>query len=106
MFQCRKMLISIRVANIYKPSAKVHISSQIEIRKPIKSLEQYQFLTKGLRDSERIRTFASLESAKPLIDAQMCGSFYNSSVMTDEFLFFSYNTTLSGHLIGHLLGHS
>ena len=106
MFQCRKMLISIRVANIYKPSAKVHISSQIEIRKPIKSLEQYQFLTKGLGDSERIRTFAPPEPAKPLIDAQMCGSFYNSSVMTDEFLFFSYNTTLSGHLIGHLLGHS
>ena len=67
-------------------------------------------------DPERIRTFAPLEPAKPLRstlvacpsknDAQMCGSFYNSSVMTDEFIFFSYNTTLSGHLIGHLLGHS
>ena len=35
-----------------------------------------QFLTKGLGDSEIIRTFASLEPAKPLHDAQMCGSFY------------------------------
>ena len=96
-----------KVDNLKDFKAKKHIiSSQSEIRKPIRSWEQLHFLTKGLGDSERIRIFASLEPAKPLHDAQMCGSFYNSSVMTDEFLFFSYNTTLSGHLIGHLLGHS
>ena len=100
------MLISIRVANIQQPQAKVHISSQTEIRKPIKSWVQHYFLTNSLDYPDIIRTFAPREPAKPLIDAQMCGSFYNSSVMTDEFLFFSYNTTLSGHLIGHLLGHS
>ena len=101
-FQCRKMLISIRVANIYKPSAKVRFSIETAIRKSIKSLEQLQFLTKGLGDSEIIRTFASLEPAKPLNDAQMCGSFYNLSVMTDEIYLIYYNPILSGHLIGHL----
>jgi len=59
-----------------------------------------------LGDSERIRIFASLEPAKPLHDAQMCGSFYYLSVMTDDSLLICYYPILSGHLIGHLSGHS
>ena len=75
--------------------AKVRFSIETAIRKSIKSLEQLQFLTKGLGDSEKIRTFATIEPAKPLIDAQMCGSFYNPSFMTDEILLIRYNETLS-----------
>jgi len=48
--------------------------------------------SKDLGDSEKIRTFAPPEPAKPLHDAQMCGSFYNSSVMTDEFFQLQYNS--------------
>ena len=56
------------------------------------------FLTKGLGDSEIIRTFASLEPAKPLHDAQMCGSFYILSIMTDDILVL-YHYPLCGFLI-------
>ena len=57
-------------------------------------------------DSEIIRIFAPPEPAKPLHDAQMCGSFYYLSVMTDDSLLICYYPILSGHLIGHLSGHS
>ena len=95
--QCSKHLITVDKGTIFYRNSH---------KKIYKKFGTTPILTKGLGDSEIIRTFASLEPAKPLNDAQMCGSFYNSSVMTDEFLFLSYNTTLSGHLIGHLLGHS
>ena len=42
-----------------------------------------QFLTESLCDSEIIRTFAPLEPAKPLNDAQMCGSFFIILVFPD-----------------------
>ena len=64
-------------------------------KKTDKNWKQRYFLTKGLGDSERIRTFAPLEPDKPLIDAQMCGSFYNPSFMTDDILLIRYNETLS-----------
>ena len=50
----------------------------------------YNNLSKFFGNSKNIRTFTPLEPAKPLNDAQMCGSFCNSSVMTDEFLFICY----------------
>lgn len=60
----------------------------------------YNNLSKFFGNSKNIRTFTPLEPAKPLRstlvacpsknDAQMCGSFCNSSVMTDEFLFICY----------------
>ena len=53
--------------------------------------------------SEIICTFAPLEPAKPLNDAQMCGSFYILSVMTDEIILICYYPILPGHLIGLFL---
>ena len=96
--------------NAYKHPCSKHLTTsrkgtifyETAIRKLIKSLEKFQFLTESLCDSEIIRTFASLEPAKPLNDAQMCGSFYNLSVMTDEILLICYYPILSEHLIGHL----
>ena len=59
-------------------------------------------VSKFFGDSKIIRTFAPLEPAKPLNDAQMCGSFYNLSVMTDEILLICYYPILSRHLSGLL----
>ena len=47
------------------------------------------FLVKNLVDSERRRTFATPEPAKPLHDAQMCGSFF-SIQWAPEYLFISH----------------
>ena len=104
--------------NAYKHPCSKHLTTsrkgtifyETAIRKLIKSLEKFQFLTESLCDSEIIRTFASLEPAKPLHDAQMCGSFYILSVMTDENYsypllsnsFWTSYRTLIGHFSGHL----
>ena len=79
--------------NAYKHPCSKHLTTSSKgtifyrnsHKKTNKSLEKVQFLTKGLGDSEIIRTFTPLEPAKPLKDAQMCGSFYYLSVMTDDF---------------------
>ena len=51
--------------------------------------ERDKKLLKSLQVSNNLRTFAVLVPAKPLNDAQMCGSFYFLYISLTEILVFS-----------------
>ena len=55
----------------------------------VKLSKRLKFIPKNLLVSKNLRTFAALVPAKPLNDAQLCGSFYFLYISLAEILVFS-----------------